>query len=49
MKEKFVKVVRKSGTSLAINIPIDVLGFLNIKEGDLVRVEIEKVKKNGDK
>lgn len=44
MKEKFVKSVKKSGTSLAINIPSEIVKLLKIKEGDFLRVEIEKIK-----
>lgn len=45
MKERFVKIVRKNGDSLAINIPSEVIELIGIKEGDIVRVEIEKVRK----
>lgn len=44
MKEKFVKSVRKSGTSLAIHIPSEIVKLLKLKEGDVLRVEIEKAK-----
>ncbi len=44
MKEKFVKIVRKNGDSLAINIPKEVIDIMKITEGDIIRVEIEKVK-----
>jgi len=44
MKEKFVKSVRKSGTSLAIHVPAELVKLLKLKEGDVLRVEIEKVK-----
>lgn len=44
MKEKFVKSVKKSGTSLAINIPSEMVKLLKIKEGDFLRVEVEKIK-----
>lgn len=44
MKEKFVKSIKKSGTSLAINIPSEIVKLLKIKEGDFLRVEIEKIK-----
>ncbi len=49
MKERFVKTTRKSGTSLAINIPSEIVHILNIKEGDILNVEVEKRKKDGDK
>ena len=45
MKEKFVKIVRKNGDSLAINIPSEIIDLIGIKEGDMVRVDIEKVKR----
>ena len=45
MKEKFIKILRKSGTSLAVNIPIEVVDLLELKEGDMIRIEIEKIKK----
>ena len=44
MKEKFVKSVKKSGTSLAINIPSEMVKLLKIKEGDFLRIEIEKIR-----
>ena len=44
MKEKFVKSVKKSGTSLAINIPAEIVKLLKLKERDFLRVEIEKIK-----
>ncbi len=44
MKEKFVKSVKKSGTSLAINIPSEIVKLIKIKEGDFLRVEIEKIR-----
>lgn len=44
MKERFVKSIRKSGTSLAIHVPAEIVKLLSLKEGDVLRVEIEKVK-----
>lgn len=44
MKEKFVRIVRRHGDSLAISLPVEITGLLHIKEGDIVRVEIEKVR-----
>lgn len=43
MKEKFIKSIKKSGTSLAINIPSEIVKLLKIREGDFLRVEIEKI------
>jgi len=42
---KFIRTIRKSGTSLAVNIPAEILELLNLKEGDIVEVEIKKLKK----
>ena len=44
MKEKFVKVIRKNGTSLAINLPVEIVDLMDLKEGTTLRVEIEKIK-----
>lgn len=47
MKEAFVRTVRKTGTSLGINIPKEIIKLLNLKEDDFVRITIEKIKKGG--
>lgn len=44
MGEKFVKSIKKNGTSLAINIPAEIVKLLNLKEEDFLRVDIEKIK-----
>lgn len=44
-KEQFVRKIRKTGTSLGINIPIEIIQILNLKEDDIVRIIIEKIKK----
>ncbi len=50
MSEQFIKIVRKNGSSLAINLPKEVVELLNIKDQDIVRVSLEKVdRKRGDK
>ena len=48
-KEEFVRYIRKTGTSLGVNIPFEVLEVLNLKENDIVRVTIEKIKKGEKK
>jgi len=48
-KEEFIRYIRKTGTSLGINIPPEVLKILNLKENEIVRVTIEKTRKNGKK
>lgn len=42
-KYKVIKKVRKSGSSLAINIPKEIVEVLKIKEGENVEVEIKKI------
>ena len=46
-KENFLRTIRKSGTSLSVNIPPEVIKLLKLKEGHILRVEVEKVKDNG--
>jgi len=43
MKNRFIRTIRKSGTSFAINIPPEIMKLLELKEGDIVNVEIEKI------
>ncbi len=50
MKEQFVRIVRKNGSSLAVNLPKEIVQLLSIKDSDIVRVLIEKIeKKRGEK
>jgi len=44
-QEQFVRQVRKSGSSLSISIPKEIAKLLNIKEGEIARIIIEKIKK----
>ena len=46
-KEEFVRYVRKTGTSLGINIPLEVIKILNLKENEIVRITVERIKKDG--
>lgn len=41
---KVIRKVRKSGSSLAINIPKEIVEILKIKEGENVEVEIKKIR-----
>ena len=41
-KEEFVRAVRRSGGSLCINIPKEVVQLLGLKDVDMVRIQIEK-------
>lgn len=44
-KEQFVRKIRKTGTSLGINVPIEIIQLLKLKEDDIVRIVIERIKK----
>lgn len=44
MEEEFIKKIRKTGTSLGVNIPKEVIEFLNLQEGDLLKIRIKKAK-----
>ena len=46
-KEEFVRSIRKTGTSLGINIPTEIIRLLNLKENEIVRVTVQKAKKGG--
>lgn len=46
-KEEFVRYTRRTGTSLGVNIPLEVIKILNLRENEIVRVTIERVKKYG--
>lgn len=47
MKNRYtiIKNVRKSGTSLAINIPKEITEIMKIKEGEMIEIEIRKISK----
>ena len=46
-KEEFVRYIRKTGTSLGINIPLEVIKILKLKENEIVRITVEKIKRGG--
>lgn len=46
-KEGFIRYIRKTGTSLGVNIPLEIIKILNLKENEMVRITIEKIKKGG--
>ena len=46
-KEEFVRYIRKTGTSLGVNIPLEVIKVLELKENEIIRVTVQKVKKDG--
>ena len=41
---EFIRTIRASGTSLAINIPPEIIRLMKLKKGDIVNVKIEKFK-----
>ena len=43
-KESFVKYIRKTGTSLGISIPSEIIDVMKLKENNMVRITIEKIK-----
>ena len=43
IKEEFVRYIRRTGTSLGINIPFEVIEVLELKEKELVKVLIRKI------
>ncbi|MBI2650911.1 hypothetical protein HYX01_00375 [Candidatus Woesearchaeota archaeon] len=44
-KEQFVRATRKTGTSLGVNIPKEIVELLGLKENEIVRVTLEKLDK----
>ena len=44
-KINFIRTVRKSGTSLAVSLPPEVIQLLKISEGDFLEVNIRKIKR----
>jgi len=46
MKEQFLRTIIKNGGSLAVNIPKEIVYILKLKEGNIVKLNIEKKLKN---
>lgn len=44
-ENEFIRTIRKSGTSLAVNIPPEIIELAQLKEGEMVKIKIERVKK----
>lgn len=42
-KYKVIRKIRRHGTSLAVNIPTEIVEILKLKEGESVEVEIKKI------
>ncbi|MBD3155969.1 MAG: hypothetical protein GF368_04940 [Candidatus Aenigmarchaeota archaeon] len=45
MEANFIRRIRKSGSSNCINIPVEIVKLLGLEEGELVKVTIEKIRK----
>ena len=43
-KEEFVRSIRKTGTSMGVNIPLEVIKIMGLKEDEIVRITIQKIK-----
>ena len=43
-REEFLKHIRKTGTSLGVSIPPEIIKILKLRENEIVRVTIVKVK-----
>ena len=44
MKEQFLRTIRQSGGSLSVNIPKEIVKLLNLRDGDIVKIILEKKK-----
>jgi len=42
MGEKFIRTVRKSGGSISVNVPKEIVKVLKLKEGELVEITIKR-------
>ncbi|MBS3132043.1 hypothetical protein J4212_06425 [Candidatus Woesearchaeota archaeon] len=47
MQESFIRTIRKTGTSMGVNIPPEIIKLLSLKDGNIVRITIEKITKGG--
>lgn len=45
MQQSFVRTVRKSGGSCCVNLPVEIIKLLDLKEGDILKVTVEKIEK----
>lgn len=43
-QETFVRTIRKTGSSVGVNIPPEIMQILGLKENDIVRVTVERIK-----
>tara|TARA_Y100000034_G_scaffold131503_1_gene192388 strand:- start:3865 stop:3999 length:135 start_codon:yes stop_codon:yes gene_type:complete len=42
-KGEFIRKLRKSGTSLAINLPPEIIELMKLKKDDILKIRIEKI------
>ena len=48
MKQNFVMNLRKSGNSLCLTVPKQIVKLLKLKKNDIIKVEVEKIKDGGE-
>jgi len=46
---EFLRTIRVSGTSFAVNIPPEIIRLMKLKKGDIVNVKLEKIDETNDK
>ncbi len=44
MEEQFIRKIRKTGTSLGVNVPKEIIDLLELKNGDTVKVILKKIR-----
>jgi antitoxin component of MazEF toxin-antitoxin module len=44
-EQQFIRKVRRTGTSLGVNIPKEIIDLAEIKNGDTLKVTIKKIEK----
>jgi len=42
-KYKLIKRIRRNGSSLAINIPSEIVELLSLSEGEMIELEVRKI------
>ena len=43
-KARIIRTLRKSGTSLTVSIPPEIISLLDLKEGNILELELKKLK-----
>ena len=44
MEQDFIAILRKSGNSLCITVPKQIVKFLELKDKDMLKIRIKKAK-----